>query len=171
MGNLHKNIMVPVSSETLKVRLRAANEGDLSNLRHWKNEQREFFFFKNEIMPEQQYEWFRAYQKRPEDFMFMVMAAEDAVGCMGIRLVDNLWDVYNVILGSKQFGGKGLMSRALQAMLCFAASRHNNQIALKVLKQSPAVDWYKKNGFFVTSEEKDFYSMSYQLEKTTQQIP
>ena len=145
--------------------LRTANEADLENLRHWKNENREFFFFKNEIMPEQQFEWFNAYQCRSEDFMFLVIVDGEAVGCMGIRLINDSWDVYNVILGLKQFGGNGLMSRALQSMLHFAESRHSNQIALKVLKQNPAVSWYKKNGFFVTLEEKDFYSMSFQQVK------
>jgi len=171
MKDLNKNITIPVSVKELKISLRTANEGDLPDLRQWKNEQREFFFFKDEISPEQQLEWYRAYRKRPEDYMFIVILEEIAMGCMGIRLIDDVWDVYNVILGLANHGGKGLMSGAFQAMLRFAASRRPNPITLRVLKHNPAVCWYQKNGFLITAEQPDHFCMSYQSAKITQDTP
>ena len=166
MDKFRKNITIPIHCAGLKLSLRMANDGDLPNLRQWKNEQREFFFFKSEILPEQQREWFRAYQQRPDDFMFMVLVANTPIGCMGIRLIDDLWDIYNVILGSSGYGGKGLMGKAFQAMLNFAVSRRANPITLKVLKHNPAVGWYRKNGFLVTSEQSDHFCMVYQPDKS-----
>ncbi len=170
MKDLKKNITIIVSVDDPKMMLRTANEDDLTNLRQWKNDHREFFFFKGEISPEQQLEWFRAYQKRPEDYMFIVYVEESAIGCMGIRLIDDVWDVYNVILGSADYGGRGIMSKAFKKMLSFAVSRYPGQITLQVLKHNPAVDWYQKNGFLITSEQPDHFCMLYQSEKLQEVI-
>ena len=157
-----KSVALPVTDEPRRVWLRSANAGDLANLRQWKNQRREFFFHKEEISPEQQDQWFEAYQVRPDDFMFMVMVGEEPAGCMGIRLGDgDTWDVYNVILGVSELRGSGLMSSAFQAMLRFAASRHCASITLKVLKGNPAMDWYRKNGFVTSAEYPDHFCMSH----------
>ena len=161
-----KSFAIPVTAGPSRAWLRSANAADLKNLRHWKNQRREFFFHKEEISPEQQNRWFEAYQARPDDFMFMVMVGEEPAGCMGIRLVDgNTWDVYNVILGVSELRGSGLMSSALQALLRFAASHHPVPITLKVLKGNPAMGWYRKNGFVVAAEHPDHFSMSYRPEQ------
>lgn len=161
-----KSLALPVTDEPRRVWLRSANAGDLASLRHWKNQRREFFFHKEEISPEQQDQWFEAYQARPDDFMFMVVVGEEPAGCMGIRLVDgDTWDVYNVILGVSELRGSGLMSSALQALLRFAGSHHPVRIALKVLKGNPAMDWYRKNGFVIAAEHSDHFSMSYRPEQ------
>lgn len=157
-----KEISIPIQNEGFQFTLRTASEGDLPNLRKWKNNEREFFFFKNEISLEQQREWFRAYLSRTDDYMFVILVNKNAIGCMGIRLIEGGWDVYNVILGSKDFGSKGLMSKAFKAMLQFAVSNHQYSITLKVLKHNPAIEWYKKNGFTITSEQSDHFCMSYQ---------
>jgi hypothetical protein len=157
-----KSLALPVTDEPRRVWLRSANAGDLANLRHWKNQRREFFFHKEEISAEQQEKWFRAYQARPHDFMFMVMVGGDPAGCMGIRLVDNhTWDVYNVILGVHELRVGGPMRSAFQAMLRFATSHHPAPITLKVLKGNPAIDWYRKNGFVISAEHPDHFAMSY----------
>jgi len=170
MDNLNKkNVRIPIHDERLQLSLRTANEVDLPNLRQWKNEQREFFFFKGEISPEQQRAWFRTYQERGDDYMFIVRVDETAIGCMGIRLLDDVWDVYNVIRGSADHGGKGLMSRAFQTMLHFATSHCPNTIAVQVLKNNPAMGWYKKNGFVIMSEQPDHFCLSYQPENITKE--
>jgi RimJ/RimL family protein N-acetyltransferase len=170
MDNLNKkNITIPIHDERLQLSLRTANEVDLPNLRQWKNEQREFFFFKGEISPEQQREWFRAYQARGDDYMFIVRVDETAIGCMGIRLLADSWDVYNVILGLAEHGGKGLMSKAFQTMLRFATSRCPKPITVRVLKRNPAVGWYKNNGFVITPEKPDHFYLSYKPENITKE--
>lgn len=171
MDNLQKNITIPIHDEELQISLRTANEDDLHNLRNWKNEKREFFFFKGEISPEQQHEWFRAYQARGDDYMFVVLVEEATIGCMGIRLLDEVWDIYNVIRGTADHGGKGLMSKAFHAMLRFAASCRLKPITVQVLKHNPAVGWYKKNGFVIASEQPDHFCLSYQPENIRKDTP
>ena len=157
-----KNFSLPISGAAQNLILRTAEERDLSALREWKNAQSEFFFYKGQISPEQQAQWFRGYQERPEDFMWMVQADQLTIGCMGIRQIDDVWDVYNVILGSDKHSGKGLMSQAFQTMLAFATTRAPRPITLKVLKQNPAVTWYQKNGFVISAEEDAHFFMSFQ---------
>ncbi len=146
----------------IKVSLRLITIDNLENLRQWKNDHREFFFFKGEITSEQQREWFDKYQERPNDYMFIVLADNIEIGCIGIRLIDGIWDLYNVILALTEYGGKGLMSRALMDIVHFANLQNFVSITSKVLKKNPAVSWYRKNGFVIISEKEDYYNMLYQ---------
>lgn len=125
---------------------------DLENLRAWKNAHRMFFFHQEEIQPIQQERWFAGYVQRADDYMFIVEVEGRAVGCMGIRLLTDGWDVYNVILGVTEYAGRGIMGRAFQLMLRFARDRNHQPINLNVLKQNPAIGWYQKNGFQITSD-------------------
>ena len=157
---------IPIDMEGLPLLLRSANENDLENLRQWKNEQREFFFHKEMISPEQQREWFNGFQTRSHDFMFIVEANGKAIGCMGIRLLGEVWDIYNVILSLPEYGRRGIMGKAFQAMLTYAKSVKNCPITLMVLKTNPAVAWYAKNGFMVKAEQPDHFSLAYQSNNT-----
>ena len=152
--------------EPCRVWLRSADARDLENLRNWKNRDREFFFHTDEISAEHQEKWFQAYQARADDFMFIILAGETPAGCMGVRMTgERTWDVYNVILGASELRGSGLMSHALQAMLRFALSRHRARITLKVLKDNPAVAWYRKNGFVVAAEHTDHFCMLHEPDR------
>lgn len=144
------------------LQIRSANIEDLANLRKWKNAHREYFFFKGEISEDKQAEWFIAYKNRPEDYMFIVLVNQIPIGCMGIRLVGEVWDVYNVILGLEEYGGKGYMSCAFHEMLNFANGCLQIPITLQVLKNNPAIMWYRKNGFNITSEESEYFCMLFQ---------
>lgn len=154
-----------------RLHLRSAAEADLEDLRLWKNDQREYFFHKSEITPEQQRSWFTSFQDRPYDFMFMVECEDQSIGCMGIRLIDDGWDIYNVILGRQEFGRQGLMGKAFKSMLAFAVSIKDAPITLKVLKHNPAVEWYLRGGFVVTSTHDDHFYMTYQTNSIQQDPP
>ena len=162
MDSFKKNGCISIDREGLSLRLRAANENDHENLRQWKNKQRAFFFHKKVISREQQRAWFNTFTTRSNDFMFIVEVNNSAIGCMGIRLLDKVWDIYNVILGLPDYRKKGYMGKALQAMLDLAQSVNHCPITLQVLKSNPAVTWYKKNGFVVTAEHRNHFSMVYQ---------
>lgn len=151
--------------------LRAAAAADLEDLRQWKNDQREFFFYKNEISLDQQKIWYAAFQSRPLDLMFMTILDGQSFGCMGIRWLDNAWDIYNVILGRPEFGGRGLMSQAFKTMLAHALSVKRSPIALQVLKHNPAVKWYLKNQFVITAERDDHYAMLFKFNSNQQDTP
>jgi len=166
-----KNSIVIVVQESPSFVLRAVSVVDLENLRQWKNEQREFFFHKDEISPQQQRNWYAAYQRCPNDFMFMTILDGQSFGCMGIRWLENVWDIYNVILGRSEFGSRGLMRKAFKIMIAHVLSIKESPITLQVLKLNPAVDWYLKNEFFITAECDDHYSMTYHSNINPQDTP
>lgn len=141
------------------VAIRTITSADLENLRNWKNAHRMFFFHQQEIQPTQQLQWHAGYLQRTDDYMFIVEADGRSIGCMGIRLLANSWDVYNVILGATELTGRGLMGRAFQLMLRFARERRQHPINLKVLKQNPAIGWYQKNGFQIMADGGDYFVM------------
>lgn len=134
---------------------------DLEFLRVLKNKHKEFFFHKDEITVDQQSKWFESYQSRDWDFMFIVLQGNERIGCMGIRLLSGIWDVYNVILSNQKYKGSGLMGRAFQAMLSFAKEKNYLPIELSVLKSNPAIWWYEKNGFNIIADHLDYFTMVY----------
>jgi hypothetical protein len=157
------NIEINIDHNNKVLKIRSANNDDLENLRRWKNLNKNYFFHNTEINIDQQIEWFKRFSILENDFMLVVETDKISFGCMGIRLVENRWDVYNVILGKPEFGGYGYMSKCFKAMLFFAKNMYDLPITLKVLKKNPAVQWYLKNGFEKVSSEEDFYNMEFKL--------
>ena len=137
------------------VELHTIRESDQSALRTWKNQNHQFFFFKELISESAQQEWFAKYLMRDGDYMFIVQAEECSIGCMGIRILEDTWDVYNVILGELKFAKRGYMRQALQMMCSWAAELRPMRISAKVLKNNPAINWYCRNGFKVVSTHAD----------------
>lgn len=137
------------------VELRTIREDDQPQLRNWKNQNRQFFFFKGIISEFAQQEWFAAYLTRDDDYMFIVRTEGCSIGCMGIRRLEDTWDVYNVILGEQSFSGRGYMGQALQTMCSWAAELRPMRISAKVLKDNPAINWYCRNGFKVVATHDD----------------
>jgi len=156
--------------DTNQAFLREANSLDLSNLRRWKNANRNFFFHKDEITEAQQLAWFNSYLTRAQDYMLIVLVNDQPIGCMGIRFLENEWDVYNVILGEIRYEKKGFMSKAFQVMLKFASSTNNNPITLKVLENNPAVIWYQKQGFEIITKIKNHYQMVFKTQNKKENL-
>lgn len=138
--------------------LRSIGPGDLEDLRRWKNDNRQAFFFKDVITPEGQKKWFEGYVERPQDFMFVVEAEGMKVGCMGFRIIDGAADCYNII-GAPQGRGKGYLGAAMEAMCAHIAGKHTRKISCKVLKTNPAVKWYEKRGFKIAADKGDHWQM------------
>ena len=93
--------------------------------------------------------------------MFVIINNNSLVGCMGIRLINDEWDVYNVILGNIQYSKKGIMSIAFFKMIQYALSLKKTKISLKVLKNNPAIIWYKKQNFRIINSNENFHTMIY----------
>ena len=147
-----------VSEEKPPVALRAIGTADLEDLRVWKNANRHAFFFKGEIAPEMQKEWFKGYLSRDGDFMFLVESEGLRAGCMGFRLIDGAADAYNII-GVPAAQGKGLLGRAMRLMCSYILKEHTKKIGCRVLKDNPAVGWYKKLGYRVAAERPDHFQL------------
>jgi RimJ/RimL family protein N-acetyltransferase len=142
-----------VSAALPGISLRTAALPDCDHLRAWKNENRQYFFFRDIISPEGQRQWFAGYLLRPDDWMFMVLEGDRSIGCMGFRARDGEADVYNVILGNSADGGRGLMTGAFRLMCSFAREELGVPVVAQVLKTNPALAWYCKRGFDVVGEE------------------
>ena len=141
------------SNDLPQLTVRAILEEDIESLRTWKNAYRDRFFFQDVITPEMQQEWFQAYLLREHDFMFVVMHADQRVGCLGFRLLADRIDFYNVIVDSHS-ARKGYMSHALD-LLCDAARKRYPRlpVMVSVLRSNPDMKWYLERGFTVTSEQ------------------
>ena len=150
---------ISMAGERFNIVLRLVRWADQEALREWKNNNRQYFFYQELIGTEQQMAWYRSYLLRDYDFMFVVQKAGQAIGCMGIRLLDEEWDVYNVVRGAVESAGDRAMSRAFCMMLTFVAQVRQREIGLKVLRQNPAISWYEKNGFSITGGGQGYYVM------------
>jgi ribosomal protein S18 acetylase RimI-like enzyme len=134
------------------VALRSAGPQDLDNLRVWKNRNKEGFFFQGEITPQMQRDWYAAYLSRERDFMFIVESEAVAVGCMAFRVEElGAIDAYNII-AAPEGAGKGLMKAALAIMCSYAAQRYGPDIGCLVLKNNPAVGYYRACGFEIVGD-------------------
>jgi RimJ/RimL family protein N-acetyltransferase len=143
------------SSEYPEITLRTIAESDLECLRNWKNKNRQYFFFQGMISPADQMRWFEGYLTREHDNMFMVVNDTLDIGCMGIRLLDRECDIYNVILGRPEMGGRRLMTRAFHLMCSYAAAEYKTRLTAKVLLTNPSINWYQQNGFRVVGKHSD----------------
>jgi RimJ/RimL family protein N-acetyltransferase len=140
--------------------LRTMGEDDIELLRDWKNEHRQFFFHKDIISREQQQGWFGRFEQARDDHMFVVMVEGRKIGCMGVRLLEGGVDVYNVILGVKGYGRKGIMSAALNGVCAYGRFLYPGRpVQLRVLTDNPAVPWYEKNGFQIIARRDDHLVM------------
>lgn len=145
-------------------RLRSINDKDLESLRVWKNHNSASFFLKEEITPEQQSLWYEAFCDRDNDYMFIVeqKVGNDwkEIGCMGFRKLEaeGCIDAYNIMRFRKIEPVSFSMSEAFVLMLAFAEYKYIGlPIRCKVLRDNPAVKWYEKNNFKVTTWMENYY--------------
>jgi len=94
--------------------------------------------------------------------MMIVQYDNEKIGCIGFRLISNAVDIYNVILGHKEFAKKGYMAKAL-AVVCKEAMNRYPMIPIiaSVLKTNPALQWYFRQGFAVMREYEEHYDLIY----------
>lgn len=146
------------------LRLRSIVVDDIEYLRRWKNVNRKSFYFRQEIGPEQQREWYEAFCRREHDYMFVVeeMAGfvRQSIGCMGFRVLAREADIYNVIRG-RESGLPGGIGRAMTIMCDYVRSIHEGPITCEVLIDNPAVNWYISNGFSIREKQDDHYVMEW----------
>lgn len=137
------------------VRLRSVNYSDIELLREWKNSNKKSFFYQKDISKMQQIDWFSAYKKRGNDYMFMVEEIVEGeyfpIGCMGFRIQGDSIDLYNIIRGRESRIGAS-MHEAMYIMLSYIRSIWNLPIKCDVLKDNPAIRWYLKCGFVILVE-------------------
>jgi RimJ/RimL family protein N-acetyltransferase len=157
-----ESIRLGCAEDPSKPWLQAAGFGDQDALRTWRNANAGSFFNQEPIGVVGQQQWYEAYRSRPDDFMFMVMEGERSVGCIGIRIRDDEWDVYNVIRGVQSPGSAGFMSQALAAVIEFAQTNRVAAVRADVVTGNPALTWYLRNGFVITAGDERSLRLRYQ---------
>jgi RimJ/RimL family protein N-acetyltransferase len=75
---------------------------------------------------------------------------------MGFRAESGAVDVYNII-GAPAAAGKGLMKAAMALMCSYAADKYTRNIGCLVLKNNPAVGYYKACGFSIIGDGGDHH--------------
>ncbi|MFH1478579.1 MAG: GNAT family N-acetyltransferase [Candidatus Omnitrophota bacterium] len=157
---MNKNLKIYTDKISSLV-LRSINIDDIENLRTWKNENCKAFFHQDPIDSIQQRKWFLGYTKDLYNHMFIIEYDSLGVGCIGFRLLGDIADIYNVILGKIDYKNKGLMSQAIKALCMYIINNYTNQITVKVVDSNIiAKKFYLKNGFIVKAKRDNHIEMS-----------
>ena len=148
------------------IRVRLIEAKDLDNLRKWKNANKAGFFYKKNITIKQQEKWFADYLKRnkaEKDFMYIVEYKGVDVGCIAYRIIYGVIDIYNVMLGNKEYEGKKIISAACKDLCKHLESTYDLDIMAIVLSDNTkAINWYLKNNWRITEEFEDHRVLRYE---------
>ena len=148
------------------ITIRLANYNDLDNLRKWKNANKASYFYKKNITVKQQAQWFAGYIERnakEQDFMYIVEADGVSVGCFGYRIAAGVIDIYNFMLGNKEYKGKGIVSKAGKGLWKHLDDTYLLDITAKVLNtNTDTINWYLKNNWIVLDEFEDHKVLRYE---------
>mgnify|MGYP000613080850 CR=1 FL=1 len=100
--------------------------------------------------------------QRAVDFMLRVLNnSNERVGCLGVRLLEDRVNFYNLIIGERENTSKGYMSCAFHLACNVANSRfYGCPIMVSVLRKNPAMAWYLQRGFVVTDEHEDYVELT-----------
>lgn len=139
--------------------IRLVSVCDIELLRQWKNENRQYFFYKGIITKPQQIDWFLGYLKRKDDYVYIIEYDRRKIGSIAYRLIENKIDIYNVMLADKDYTLMGIMSYALKNICGKAKRNYGLEITTKVLIDNPAIRFYEKNGFQKIYTNKEFTLM------------
>jgi hypothetical protein len=127
--------------------LESIDERHLEVLRQAKNANANRFFHQEEISPEGQLHWYRAYCLRPLDWIFVVRHLGADVACIGYRMEEAGVDIYNLLRFPGAGGDPYAVARALDLLCTYVASITSLPIRGRVLASNPALGWLIKRGF------------------------
>ncbi len=155
-----------------RVRLRLIEEQDLPRTLVWRNQDhiRRWFFSSELLTLEQHIAWFARYQKRDDDFIFIIEEADPQAGARPIGQVA----LYNIdwVRGTAEFGrlmigeadaaGRGLAREATAAVVALALDQLGLQeVHLEVIPDNVrAIKIYEACGFQVTGSTEKAVIMS-----------
>lgn len=150
-------------------RLKLIESEDLEDIREWKNENRQYFFYKEIITPEQQQNWFEKHKLNKQDFMFVAQEYDGKnfvnIGCMGYRLEEDNIDIYNIMRGRSIENSTNNMSDAFNMMNIYISNKYKLDVSCVVLNDNPARKWYEKNSLKQVEQRDDH--VLYKLDTNT----
>ena len=156
---MNKKIII-TDKENKKLILRSIDDKDLENMRRWKNENHQVFFYQKIINVKQQKEWFLNYSKDPFNYMFIIEYESVRIGCIGFKLNNKIADIYNVILGNQEYKRKGLMSFSIKMLINYIICSHSKEVTVKVLRSNTiGQKFYMENRFSINREMDSYVLM------------
>ena len=150
------------SRELQELCFKEINISDIEEIRLWKNNHSNYFFNSIEISVKEQREWFnKIYLVDKNNFIFIIYYKNEKIGCIGFRISENAWDIYNVMNISSNFKGVGIMHTSLKELIKFIKMKKNLDFKAKVLNSNQNLNWYLKNNFKVIDKNIDYTSIKY----------
>lgn len=154
-----KRHIVPLVSG--RIRLRLLEEADLPMTLSWRNQDhiRMWFLHSDVVTPAQHAAWFRAYQERDDDFMFVIEetdALRRPVGQVSLYHVDKVAgraEFGRLMIGDAEAAGRGLAREATATLVDEALNRWQlSEVYLEVKDtNAPAIAIYRGCGFETTA--------------------
>jgi diamine N-acetyltransferase len=143
------------------IRLRLVEERDLATTLTWRNrdEARVWFKTSDPLTMEQHVGWFKRYQEKDDDFLFVVEADGQLVGQAAVYGID--WSEGTAEVGrflvAPEASGRGLIGQACQALVeccektlelsyLFLEVFENNQRAIRVYDRTAFVEESRYDG-------------------------
>lgn len=140
--------------------VRPAREGDIETLREWKNDASAYFHLKTPITPEQQKQWFAAFQTKRGQQMFVAEGPHGLTACVGFRTLPDTpestatVELFNLICGDSRLQGTGFAREFYGTVTGELRKRGVAEICLEVLKTNERGNrWYLKQGYVKTGEK------------------
>lgn len=136
-----------------KVRLRLVQRIDLERLRCWRNENLTYFFNSAYISKESQQRWFKGYQKKEDDLIFIIETlAGKPIGTVSLYRINPAAkeaEFGRMVIGDRKSRRKGFGRDAAESLIRFAfLTLKLRQLKLEVFKNNqPAISLYEKIGF------------------------
>lgn len=149
-----------------KVCLRLIQAKDLENLRHWRNDNRQYFFDSVFITPEMEQKWFKGYRQKENDLIFIIETpAGRPIGTVSLYRIDpaaKQAEFGRMVVGDLANRQKGFGYDAARALLAWGFSTLGlEKIVLEVWgNNQPAIRLYEKLGFKKTAAEGDKLKLS-----------
>ena len=146
-----------------KIIFEELNYDNLDLIRVWKNSNKQFFFNQLEIEIQDQLNWFEKFKKIDTNTMLLIKFDDNYIGCIGARIINSNWDIFNVMNINKDYSGKGIMSYTLIKLFQKLRLIRNIPITAKVLKSNKNINWYLKNNFEIINSDNDYFLIRHKL--------
>jgi RimJ/RimL family protein N-acetyltransferase len=144
-----------------KVCLRSIGKKDLENLRRWRNANRRYFFNAVFITSEMQQNWFKGYQQKENDLIFIIETLEGkpvgTISLCHIKTAEKEGELGRMLIGDPESRHHGFGYDAARALIVWGFSTLGlEKIVLKVWGDNqPAIKLYEKLGFKKMAVEGD----------------
>jgi len=148
------------------VELRSLKESDILLVQTWRNKSRVRcgFFDSSEVTKEKHRAWWDYYVASTTDRSFIIACQGDYVGFISLYNIDYLnskAEIGRMMIGEDVFLGRGIMPKAIDAIVGYARTLGIQSIYLNVkLENFSAIKCYNKAGFIRSTSDRTSIHMT-----------